>query len=124
MADIKTQLHALDLRQIEAIKHLVAQLTNEITTIDQYSNATAVAIQNRARLKGEVPGSENMTSEDVERNIKGLEKAFEKHVTVAKAAIFNASNTLKQLHDNRVSLMRESPIPEETIFDIEDDDEE
>jgi hypothetical protein len=111
MSEIKTQLHSLDLRQIEAITQLQAQLNAELQNIATYQNAIAVALQGRQHIKLEIPGSKKITEEQVEKEITQLEKAFEKHVTAAKAALFNTSNTINQLHKNRVNLLAPTPAP-------------
>jgi len=116
MADIKVELHALDLRQIEAIEQLVAQLQDELKNLNTYKAAHAVALQKRQQVRIGAPGTEELTPEQVEKGIAQLERAQVSHVLAAKAAVFSTSNTLNQLHANRTALLQ--PVPED------DDDEE
>lgn len=94
-------LHQLDLQQIEKMRKLQVRLNTELATYDRY--LAGIALQESRRVWERLGISP--TPEDgrpsVQQSQEQLEEEQVKVLLSMKMAIWDTSNTLKQLHDKR-----------------------
>lgn len=96
---MSSRKHQIDLDQIEVITALSQQLAADLQLWNQYLAALSLnsVLQARARLGLHEPKE----GEDLEAAGVTLAEQREKIIKALKHHIWNASNTLKQLHEGR-----------------------
>ena len=88
---IEERLHEIDLRDFERVQKLSARMQSEINNYVQVLTAQALAEAKLDHVK--VGMVEDATIEDNKK---------QQQLKAIKAAVFNCSNDLKQLHDRRL----------------------
>jgi len=100
-AELKDALHLLDLRQIEVIRQMVQQVNSDLQAYWELEQAIAVGLQRSTHKKLKLKAAEKVSEEEIAQALDEVEKEAEKQLMAVKAAVFNATNTLRQLHDRR-----------------------
>jgi len=97
---LEERLHEIDLRDFERVQKLSARMQSEINNYVQVLTAQALAEAKLDHVK--VGMVEDATIEEVEKLIATLDNKKQQQLKAIKAAVFNCSNDLKQLHDRRL----------------------
>lgn len=104
-AELKDALHLVDLRQVEVIQEMAQQVQTDLQGYWELGQAIAVAKQRSTHKKLNLAQAEKVTEEQIAKAREEVTKEQEKQLMAIKAAVFNATNTLRQLHERRQNMI-------------------